>query len=168
MKIKVSLDKRSISKAIKELNNYKVDLERKTQMIVIRLANEGYSCVVKNLANIRYSGSLQNSVGLSISKNYAMVYVSSEHAVFVEFGTGSKGAESPYTGVTDINYQYNIGETIGWYNVKGEMKYGWFYYDELKKKVIFTEGMPSRPFMWNASQTLRYQKLNEIIREVFR
>lgn len=166
--IKVRLSISSIKEAIKELEDYKKDLEIKTNLLVTRLANEGYSCVVRNLSGIHYTGSLQGSVGLDLKKNYAVIYVSNEHAIFVEFGTGSKGAGKPYIGDVDINYQYNVGETIGWYNVNGEMKYGWFYYDELKKRVRFTEGMPSRPFMWNSAQELRYNKLNSIISEVFK
>jgi len=167
MQLKVSLSSNSIDEAIEALKKYNQELERKAELLVKQLGEEGYKLVKLNLADIHYTGELQSSVHLKQDRLYARIFVNSKHAIYVEFGTGSKGASTPYIGNNDIGWQYNIGETIGWYNINGVMKYGWFYYDELTGRYKFTEGMPSRPFMYDSATTLRYEKLINIVNEVF-
>ena len=55
------------------------------------------------------------------------------------------------------------GSSDGWYQNDG----GWYYYDEDQKRVRFTQGMPSRPFMYETARELERQ-LKRTAREVFR
>lgn len=87
-------------------------------------------------------------------------------AMFVEFGTGPKGEENPYIG-DSMGWKYNTGDNIKEYAINGVTVTGWFYPDG-SGGYRFTSGMPSRPFMYETAMELRYNKMEKIIREVFR
>lgn len=165
--ITIRMSSASIQQAIKELGSYKKFIEERTQLLVQRLAEAGFDIALRNLSDIYYSGDLINSLNLDVDKNYACIHVDNEHAVFVEFGTGPVGAGAQHPD-NKLGYQYNVGKTIGWYQVGGSFQYGWFYYDDYAGKVRFTSGMESRPFMWGAAQEMRLHQLEKIAREVFR
>ena len=76
----------------------------------------------------------------------------SHHAAFVEFGTGQFGLESayPYPFPEGVDWQYNTGETI--FEISPG-QYGWFYPGD-DGRWYFTQGMPSRPFMYETSLEL--------------
>ena len=69
-----------------------------------------------------------------------------DHAAFVEFGTGIVGKQSPYPYQLPegVDWQYASGKTI---RQLADGRYGWFYPAD-DGKWYFTEGMPSRPFMY--------------------
>ena len=167
IKIRLSVD--SIQNAIKELRAYKKELQRKTNLLVARLAEEGceYAKAYIIKTDAIYSGELLSGLSFNTGHNYAVIEANSEHAIFVEFGTGPKGEAKQHPNNT-IDYQYNVGPTINWYNVNGKMRYGWFYPDKMTGTVRFTEGMPSRPFMYETSNYLRHEALTKVIKEVFK
>jgi hypothetical protein len=97
--------------------------------------------------------SIHTEKGSSISGT-AIFYIvaDSEHAAYVEFGTGQMGAEGsyPYPFPPGVDWQYNTGKTI--FEISPG-QYGWFYPGD-DGKWYFTQGMPSRPFMYETTMEL--------------
>lgn len=166
-KIKIKLNDKSIDKAIKQLEQYKQELNKKTDLLVQRLADEGYTTIINKIFEFDAieTGEMLSSVTQKSSNCYAVLEVG-DCAMFVEFGTGPKGEANPYVG-DSAGWKYNTGENIQDYIINGVKVTGWFYPDGLGG-YRFTSGMPSRPFMYETAMELRYNKLEKIIREVFR
>ena len=93
------------------------------------------------------------------------VVADSSHAVFVEFGTGQRGKDKPYPYPLPegVSWDYNVGKTIRKNQVTG--RYFWFYPGQ-DGKWHYTEGMPSRPFLYNTSMEL-IREVPKIAKEVF-
>ena len=100
------------------------------------------------------------------SKGTAIFYIvaDSKHAAFVEFGTGQLGQEGGYSYPfpEGIAWEYNTGKTI--FEIEPG-QYGWFDPGD-DGKWYFTQGMPSRPFMYETSLELM-QIVKETALEVF-
>lgn len=167
MKVKINLSQESIDEARKKINDYNTAIKRKTTDLVNRLGDEGYNCVAKRLQEIHWTGELASSLGYVLNSNTAIISVDSEHAIFVEFGTGVVGSKNGHPPIDGFNYSYATGQCIGWYNVNGQIKFGWYYYNPELDRLVFTEGMEARPFMYESSLELRYEKMNRIVKEVF-
>lgn len=157
----------------KDLEDYKDDLQVKCTLIAEKLAQKGVEISKIQIQSLDavFTGDLLNSIRseyVSSDKDSAtfMVIADNEHAVFVEFGTGIVGKQSPYTGDIPINWDYASGKSIGYYEINGQMLYGWFYYDA-NKRLRFTQGMPSRPFMTNTSKLLE-DEIADIVKSVFK
>ena len=166
--ITVPLSRKGIADAKKFLLDYKKNvLQQKLRVFVERLAQEGVEVAKANITTLEaiMTGELQNSIheesGVQ-TKDTAIFYVKadSEHAIFVEVGTGIIGAKTQYHGKLPVMYAQ--GKTI---HKTENGKYGWFYQDAYGD-WWFTEGMPSRPFMYETSLEL----MNLVVktaREVF-
>lgn len=165
MNLKATLSVSSLNKLKEQVDAYRDALPQKEQAMLQAIADRGFDLVLVNLSGIEYTGELINSISTTVNQGQASINVNSKHAIYVEFGTGPKGSASPYVHAVDtgISYPYMVGDTIGWYKVKGEWRFGWFYPDEMTGTYRFTEGMPSRPYMYNTAQQLR-QELATIIR----
>lgn len=92
------------------------------------------------------------------------VVAGTDHAAFVEFGTGVIGQKKPYKGELPpgVSWQYASGQTI--HQLK-DGRIGWFYRDD-NGHWWFTEGMPSRPYMYNTARELE-RKVKNVVKEVF-
>ena len=165
-KVKVKLNKRSIEKALKDVQEYKEDLERKTQLLVQRLADEGYNVILNNIFayDAIETGKMLSTLNESVNGTYAVLSVG-DCAMYVEFGTGPLGAQSPYEGDSK-GWAYDVGENIKDYTINGVTVRGWFYPDGAGG-YRFTQGMPSRPFMNDSAMELRFQVMTKIVKEVF-
>jgi hypothetical protein len=167
--VKLSLSSKSIENAKKELLAYKKEIREKAQEIVFDLVVYGLDfCKAEIIRlNIPDTGHLlsQVSAGFNAGTMEGFIRVSCDYAVYVEFGTGTKGKGTPYIGeaMSKVGYKYMGGTT---YVTLSDGRIGWYYpADDGTWK--FTEGLPSRPFMYNTAQELR-QNLNEITKEVWR
>ena len=167
--ITVPLSRKGIADAKKFLLDYKKNvLQQKLRLFVERLAQEGVETAKANITTFDaiFTGELLNSIheesGVS-TKDTAIFYVKadSEHAIFVEVGTGIIGAQTQYHGKLPVMYAQ--GKTI---HKTENGKYGWFYQDA-NGDWWFTEGMPSRPFMYNASIHMR-ERIEKLAKEVFK
>ena len=167
MKIKIKLSDKSVDRAIKRLEQYKQGINKKADLLVQRLADEGYTIIIDKIFKFDAieTGDMLNSVAKKSDNCYAMLEVG-DCAMFVEFGTGPKGEASPYIG-DSMGWNYNTGDNIKEYIINGVSVTGWFYPDG-SGGYRFTSGMPSRPFMYETAIELRYNKLEKIIREVFK
>lgn len=170
---KAEFSQKGIEKLKQDLRNYQNNiLQQKVELLARILAEKGVEIAKINVKRLDaiFTGELINSIhsqyGGSGNGN-AIFYIvaDSHHAAFVEFGTGQLGMEGgyPYPFPPGIDWQYNTGKTI--FEISpGE--YGWFYQDE-NGNWYFTQGMPSRPFMYETSMEL----MNLVVktaREVFK
>lgn len=168
-KIRVSLSTDSADKAVRELISYKKSLTKKTERMVQTLIDLGTAvCRVKVVEmNIPDTGHLLSKVDgyYSPTLNAGVICCDCDYAVFVEFGTGIKGKASPYAGqaMAQTGYQYMGGTT---YVTTKDGRIGWYYPDD-DGTWKFTQGMPSRPFMYETALEMR-QRMDEVIKEVFK
>ena len=150
----------------KLLDNYVLDIRKKAELLVKNLSEIGVEVAKMNIANFDavFTGELMDSISnekLPSDKNHItfVVKASSNHAIFVEMGTGTVGASSPYNG--KLPAVYAQGKNM--FTTK-DGRYGWIYYNETYDKFIFTEGMQSRPFMYETSLDLQERIVEEAIK----
>lgn len=165
----------SLRKLQNDLEHYRDSLEYKCQLIVEKLAERGVEIARVQIADMDaiYKGELIESVHAEYRgsvKGGAVwaVVADSDHAAFVEFGTGFVGKDSPYKGELPegVTWEYGSGTKIREYVINGQTVVGWFYPDA-DGTMHFTEGMPSRPFMTMTAEELR-KIVEDVAREVFK
>lgn len=162
----------SLNNLEKSLINYRNSIQHKVDVFAKTLADKGVVIAQMQIADLDaiFTGDLITSVHSVFNYTYKggavfSVVTDSDHAFFVEFGTGQKGIKTPYPhplpdGVT---WDYAVGETIRQNPTTG--RYYWFYPGQ-DGKWHYTEGMPARPFMWNTATELR-AIVEQTAREVF-
>ena len=168
--IKVNVfDPKSVENAIKQLNAYRKEVETKTSELAQQLTFLGADIARIKIVELGayYSGELLSGVGgyFSPMLNAGFITVTSDHVAFVEFGTGVKGQTSPH-----INGEYL--SIASWGYVTGSKifttqdgRVGWIYPTD-DGGFKFTEGMPSRPFMYETALELERQCMR-VAKEVF-
>lgn len=152
MKIKVNpLSLSSIEDAKKKVEDYQKQLESKTEEIIKRLTEEGLLRAIDTVPI--YLGGAVNSITGYVEGNKGIIRAGG-YCAFIEFGTGIRGENSPHPSaeyIAAMQWAYNVGTTI--FTTK-DGRTGWFFpADDGTWK--FTEGMPSRPFMWQTAQYLK-------------
>lgn len=161
----------SIENLKRELQRYRDGLEDKARLIAQRLAEKGVEIARLQITSLDaiFTGDLMRSIhsenlGKQGDSWVFCVATDDESALYVEFGTGMVGKQSPYTGTLPegITWEYGSG---GHYVTLKDGRYGWFYPGE-DGKYYFTEGMPSRQFLTNTAFELENLVL-ETVREVF-
>ena len=152
--INVKLDPQSIANAIQEITEYRNEVERKAKVLVQRLTDYGAEIARIKIVNLGavYSGELLSGVDGYFSPllNAGYVRVTSDHVAFVEFGTGVVGQQSPHTNgeyLSKAAWGYATGQKI--FTTK-DGKVGWIYPTD-DGGFRFTEGMKSRPFMYQTA-----------------
>lgn len=147
------LSQASIQQLKNDLKEYENSLTYKTQILAERLAELGVQIARVKVAELDavFTGELISSIHSEYKASmpsgavFAIV-TDSEHAAFVEFGTGIVGLNNsyPFKFPEGVDWKYASGETI---RQLADGRYGWFY--EKDGDWYFTEGMPARPFMYN-------------------
>jgi len=158
--ISFDLSEAGITKAISEINRFKGDFLRTCNEVIQELQLQG---VIHGKANIAawgavYTGELGNSMKgyFDASRRTGIVYNDAYYAVFVEFGTGIVGEGEPHPAAPP-GWKYD-------YNEHGEA--GWFYKNDRDGHVYWTQGMPSRPFMYDTFRELK-QIAPDVVRKHF-
>lgn len=168
--ISMTLDSRSIDKAIKELEKYKKDLLQKEQRLLEGLANIGVREASVRFTTAMYDGVNDVTVALEKTSNGYAIVASGQAVAFIEFGTGvyHNGGE-PYPnprpeGIVGIG-EYGQG--------KGKRR-AWFYKGEAgssgemqKNGVVKTRGNPAAMPMWYASEEMK-RSILQVVKEVWR
>ena len=168
--IKINLNKAgSLENGIKELENYKLRVQEKTRLLVQKLTDYGAEIVRIKIVNMGayYSGELMQGVSgyYSPTLNAGLIRVTSDHVAFVEFGTGVVGQNNPHRNgeyLSKAAWSYASGAKI--FTTK-DGRVGWIYPTD-DGGFRFTEGMESRPFMYETSLEL-HKDLERITTEVF-
>ena len=167
--IKVKLSPQSVMNAIKEINEYKAEVERKSQVLVQKLVDYG-----ANIARVKIisldavdTGELLSGVDgyYSPTLNVGFVRVTSDHVAFVEFGTGVKGQENQHKNdeyLSKASWGYATGQKI--FTTK-DGRIGWIFPTD-DGGFRFTQGMKSRPFMYETALELQ-REFPRIVKEVF-
>lgn len=173
-RLTANLSVSSIKNLQKELERYKEGLNYKAKLFAERLAERGVEIARVQIADLDaiFTGELIQSIhseykGSAPSGAIFAVVAGTNHCAMVEFGTGWKGKNTPYPHPLPegVSWEYNTGKTIRYNEKKGT--YYWFYPDK-DGSWHYTEGMPSRPFMFNTATELRNAKLlGEVAKEVF-
>ncbi len=163
--IKVKLDPHSIENAIKEIEAYKKDLEKRVRLLLKRLTDEGVEIAKARVVEhkIIHDNELTNSINGFVSGNVGFIRVDDEHAVFFEFGTGPVGASDPHP----LGGSY---KNKGWYTAADgkpmDELYGWKRLGSDGDVYFFTEGQEAKPFMYETAQKLK-DEFPRIVEEVF-
>ena len=167
--ISVRLDPKSVADAIKEIEEYKKEVERRAKLLVQTLTDLGVEIVRVKIVGMGavYSGELLSGVDGYFSPllNAGYVKVSSDHVAFVEFGTGVVGQASPHSNgeyLSKAAWSYASGAKIFTTN---DGRVGWIYPTD-DGGFRFTEGMQSRPFMYETALELQ-REFPRIATEVF-
>lgn len=169
--IQMTLSEKSIQNAIKQLRDYQNSLEYKCNLVAQKMAEKGVEIAKAQVYDMDavFTTELFNSIhpeykGQADGSSIWAVIAGTDHAVFVEFGTGVIGQEQSYPGKLPdgVSWQYASGKTI---RQLADGRYGWFYPGS-DGNWYFTEGMPSRPFMLNTSLEL-YRIAKSVVKEVF-
>lgn len=170
-KITITLSQKSMQDAISQIKAYQNDLTYKCQLLAEKLAEKGVEIARLQLADLDaiFTTELISSVHAEYKGSVKgggiwAVVAGTDHAMFVEFGTGIVGKRSPYPGKLPegVDWQCASGKTI---RQLADGRYGWFYQDG-NGEWWFTEGMPSRPFMYYTAQELK-KIVVETAKEVF-
>ena len=167
--ISVRLDPKSVAAAIEELQKYQKDVENRTRLLIQKLTDYGADIARVKIVSLGafYSGELLSGVDGYYSPilNAGFVKVTSDHAAFVEFGTGVVGQQSPHKNgeyLSKASWGYATGQKIF---TTQNGKVGWIYPTD-DGGFRFTEGMKSRPFMYETALELQ-NKFAQMAKEVF-
>lgn len=167
--IKVTLSTRGINNGIKELDNYKREIVRKTDLLrekvgamIAELSRSGFSgAVVEDLVNGEQR-TAQVDVTIDARENVTVVIASGEDAVWVEFGAGvyhnKPAGRSPHRSGMEHGF------TIGGYGKGMGRRDVWGFYEDGELRL--THGTPATMPMYNALKTV-CEEIAEIAREVF-
>lgn len=167
--IRFGLSAREIDRAIRELEQYKQDIIRKTDLLRARVAErlaelsrDGFAGAVVD--DLLKGGQRTAQVDVSIDQrdNVTLVIARGEDAVWVEFGAGvhynGSAGTSPHPKGSELGF------TIGGYGKGMGKKDVWGFYEDGELRL--THGTPAIMPMYNAVKTV-CDEIAEIAREVF-
>lgn len=153
--VSINLTESDIDKALKELEDYKKEVVRKTELLRQKLAErlteeaqQGFNGAISdNRIMDEQDVSLSANVTVTSSDkgDVSIVIASGEDAVWVEFGAGVYYNGS--AGSSPNPYGAELGLTIGGYGTNGTKK-TWGFYEN--GKLILTHGTPAKMPMANA------------------
>ena len=150
--IVITLSKKSVENAIKYLQKYKTEFQRKLERFVTELANAGITVIDSNMAEAQYkydekgirsgSDTTHNTyVKLNTDKSTAeaKLIVSGKEILFIEFGAGVYYNDSG-VGSSSHPKGEEFGFLIGSYGKGNGQKKVWGYYDD-NNNLILTHGV---------------------------
>lgn len=160
MKIRMSLSPSSIDAAIKQLDDYCKNIDRKMNELAQRLASMGATEVSLGFSRAIYTGPMDYDVTVEdMGNNKYRIIVSGETILFVEFGAGiTYGKGHPL----DAQFGYGPGTYPG--QTHAMTGKGWYLPKD--KGGGHTYGNPPNMPMYNTAKDLRNEILN-VAREVF-
>lgn len=167
--ISFKLSEKDINRAIRELNAYKKDIQKKTDLlrkkIAERLAEEaekGFSGAVAD--DLLKEGQRKAKVNVSVSErgSVSVVIASGEDAIWVEFGSGvyhnGSAGSSPHPNGA------SLGMIIGGFGKGNGKKRVWGFYENGELKL--THGAPAAMPMARAVASV-CNDIQQIAKEVF-
>lgn len=168
--IKFGLSEREIDRALKELEQYKQDLIRKTEIlrerIAERIADQSRSGFAGAIVDDLLKGGQRTAevnVSVEVRENISVVIASGEDAIWAEFGAGvyhnGSAGSSPHPSGAELGF------TIGGYGKGMGKKETWGFYEDGELRL--THGAPAVMPMYNAVKTV-CAEIADIAREVFK
>lgn len=159
--IRVELTNKSIDKAIRELNQYKLWVQEKEAELRQRLAMTGATVASIKFSRAIYNGSNDITVRVDDNGNTATIYAEGESVAFIEFGSGAKyGYGHPDAG----KFGFGPGTYSDGPDGKGHWDdpKGWWY-----GSGQHSYGNPPAKAMYDAVKEIT-ENVARIAREVFR
>ena len=157
--IKFRFNPTEIDYAIRKIEQYKKMFLFKCEKLVRALTREGIEIASVQVAQLDAidTGKLLTNVGgyFDTKSGVGIIKADTPYAIYVEFGTGVVGKQSPHP--KPKGYKYDV-------NNHGDK--GWLYYDENSGEFKWTKGFKSRPFMYNTARKLE-KECAKIAVEVF-
>lgn len=171
--ITIGLSTRDMNRAIKELEKYKQDFQKKVNLLRVRLAEE-----IKAFAQAGFNSSGVNDtlgggtrpanvdVTVSDNGNITVIIAMGKDAVWCEFGAGVY--HNGDVGSSPNPYGGDLGLTIGSFGDGHGQQDVWGYYETPgdPDTLILTHGTEATMPMYNAVQTV-VPRVVSIAREVF-
>ena len=158
-------DTDSIDEAIKKLEKRKERIHKCAEKLIQRLTDLGVE-KAQELVPVDTGTARSSIIGYLDEAEGVGIISAGGYCKYIEFGTGVKGRDNSHTSEeykAIMNWAYNSGATI--FTTK-DGREGW-YYPADDGTWRFTEGMPSRPFMYETAQYLR-KEAQKIASEVFK
>lgn len=169
--IRISLSEQDIDRAIRELEQYKQEIIRKTGLLRQRvakrisvLAQSGFNGAIVDDLTRDSGGARKANVQVSIDErnNLSVVIAAGEDVVWVEFGAGvyhnGSAGSSPHPKGSELGF------TIGGYGKGMGKRQTWGFYEDGELRL--THGTPAVMPMYNAVKTL-CDEIADIAKEVF-
>lgn len=169
--IRISLSEKDIERAIKELEQYKRDIIRKTELLrkkvaerIGTLAQNGFNGAIVDDLTEDSGGARRAEVQVSIDEreNVSVIIAAGEDAVWVEFGAGvyhnGSAGSSPHPKGSELGF------TIGGYGKGMGKKRVWGFYEDGELRI--THGTPAVMPMYNAMKTV-CDEIADIAKEVW-
>ena len=169
--IRISLSEKDIDRAIKELEQYKREIIRKTELLrtkiaerIANLAQSGFSGAIVDDLTVGSGGARKADVRVSIDEreNVSAIIAAGEDAVWVEFGAGVFHNGS--TGGSPHPKGSELGFTIGGYGKGMGKRQTWGFYEDGELRL--THGTPAVMSMYNALKTV-CEEITSIAKGVF-
>ena len=163
MKITINpYDTKSITKAIKQLEQYKKDFRAKEEIFVKRLAEIGVSVASAGFATADYDGVNDVQVTMTQSGTKVAVVAYGETVGFIEFGTGVSFPEWDSSG---MEYTPPAHGTYG--KGHGANPNGWYFKQHEGARARHTYGNPPAEAMRTARDVM-VERVMQIAREVWK
>lgn len=169
--IRISLSEKDIDRAIKELEQYKQEIIRKTELLRVKvaeriaaLAQSGFNGAIVDDLTGESGGARKAEVQVSIDEreNVSVVIAAGEDAVWAEFGAGVYHNGS--VGSSPHPKGQELGLTIGGYGKGMGKRQVWGFYEDGELKL--THGAPATMPMYNAMKIV-CDEIVAIAKEVF-
>lgn len=159
-----------IDKAIKELEQYKIDFQAKVDTYRQRIAEEIATIASFNFGSATMDDVIKGTprrpevtVNVDNRGDISVVVANGEDAVWCEFGAGVYHNGS--VGSSPNPYGNELGFTIGSYGFGHGKQTAWGYYED--GQLVITRGTPASMPMYNAVQEVTKRAI-EIAREVWK
>ena len=163
MKITINpFDRKSISAAIKKLEQYERDFKTKESEFVRRLKELGVSVATTGFSMADYDGTNDVLVAETQSGPRALVIAYGETVGFIEFGTGVKFREYDSAG---LEFTPPAHGTYG--KGKGKNPKGWYFKQHEGAAGRHTYGNPPAEALRTARDTM-IEQVTRIAREVWK
>ena len=169
--INMDLSAKSIQNAIREVEKFRKDLQNMCQELAQRLTAEGAEIARMQVVSMDawFTGELEASIqGVYFAEEHCgVIYTDCPHALFVEFGTGivgESGPQHPWNSEYEWEHDTNGHGINGWWY---PAPWGWWVPKKGKhagETMAWTDGMVSRPFMYNTMVWIREAAEREGIR----
>lgn len=169
--IRINLSEKDIDRAIKELEQYKQEIIRKTELLRVKvadrisaLAQSSFNGAIVDDLTGGSGGSRKADVRVSIDEreNVSIVIAAGEDAVWAEFGAGvyhnGSAGSSPHPEGS------KLGFTIGGYGKGMGKRQTWGFYEDGELRL--THGTPAVMPMYNAVKTV-CDEIADIAKEVW-
>lgn len=165
MNININLNKAgSIKEAINAIKAYRKEIDLKVDKLVKTLANDGV-IVAKSWLGATQGDSTRANIGLDFDDegniHRAVISLSGEDALFVEFGAGY------YYNASDPPHADEFGYGVGTYPGQTHaFQRGWFYYDD-SGNLVYSHGTEATYPIYHAGENIRNEVILKAL-EIFR